>query len=1241
MSSTDEDDNDGDVDEGDGKNSSIDRGETKLWASDSPGQMPIVGTQGHDNDGSGGTGESIHVDKDEDEDSHDDCSASSDMCILEGNKYHKVSRNFRDFVPRGEGESMPAKSATTGKRTIPVVRETKKANSEPGGNQGTSKYKPVVDFYALKNDDSQESGNTIPVSPTPISNAPSQSKGSYLFTNWTTSTQCHDTTSDTKVTMRRGSIDTGGGGRFGGLAVFGKRFSWTSSNDTSTRTQTKQNDERQSSIAGGFVSFWNTNNNCSGDKHEDGNRAYDFSIRRRSSSNERNRRLSNSFQSIFSVDDQNDGPSKQTPINERLSSLSRSFSNLKSNPSAAGCVGRFKPANARDLGDSGFTTMSGPDQMSGARQRSLSFYESEDLWKEFRREMEINRVTNAVGVKTMFAKFVREKLDSRNNDDETTDKTNTNDCNDGNKTVLPCSMRRNSCFGRYITVNPLSDEVNKKSKTPSANASDVTTPSIDASGSALANLLYASLSTRGKQDLNSSSSSLWSDPDLSFTSRVFRDHGQYQNVIRGDARRMSLNGYDDGEDNSKNEDTDETLGNDEKRPHCCDSDDSEERWGKINKNYDENPILDRSDSSTGSKRGLLDLSWRRGGQLKCERRNSVSNLDLSWRRRRVTMNCGGNPSLSRSYSGNSSGNGQQSFLDLSWTRKDAGIGSCGRRNSIGNVISSWSQGAAPKEEENHTSSNSFVMRRMSRESEDKREDDEGNHGNAAATGSFSFAELSLFEKINLNVKMHSGEEKRVQTNEVIPSQYRRPVLVQPKGSSDLTPPTEVENLRNDKQGVQEMGLPCQGNTTHANEDRASHLASLNGSNHEGQGSPDENNEKGSDIVDDDGQHDDLDHFDCNQSDDCEFYDTDEIDQENDAVVEKTRLVPRRSSLKTGSFTSSAQEYVHNDLGDIGDSKIELLQLLLGGSDNGRSKSNRSSSFQTGSSPVTLANQGLDNTASDIASTDSTVRASNIVNRSHTDKAILESIKCRGGVSIGKETREILSKTEDVDQEQGKKFGRVSHDEISSGSSDMPTRGSKKNSACHEHESNNIGSMRRNSGNQTIPRSSSTPSHSGGVMDNSVKLVSSQQISVQTKFNQGDTVSAQSAHSPRTGKRDHVLSSQEPLQRTNSQKLLSILLGKDDDDADSDDERVKALPRPVSMKYKPRRKHQSQRNSIRRSSDSPSTNDETTSHSFSDKNNSSPSEHCPGTVGTASRTSSESTHGSLLVEWGELYDPNED
>mmetsp|Transcript_25341 Transcript_25341/g.53413 ORF Transcript_25341/g.53413 Transcript_25341/m.53413 type:complete len:85 (-) Transcript_25341:27-281(-) len=84
-----------------------------------------------------------------------------------------------------------------------------------------------------------------------------------------------------------------------------------------------------------------------------------------------------------------------------------------------------------------------------------------------------------------------------------------------------------------------------------------------------------------------------------------------------------------------------------------------------------------------------------------------------------------------------------------------------------------------------------------------------------------------------------------------------------------------------------------------------------------------------------------------------------------------------------------------------------------------------------------------------------------------------------------------------------------------------------------------------------------------------------------------------------------------------------------------------------MKYVPKQKQQNGHKSIRRSGGgSIFSNDDISVNSFSDKNYSSAkdstsSEQCPLTAMTSSKSLSESTNGSLLVEWGESYDPYED
>jgi len=358
---------------------------------------------------------------------------------------------------------------------------------------------------------------------------------------------------------------------------------------------------------------------------------------------------------------------------------------------------------------------------------------------------------------------------------------------------------------------------------------------------------------------------------------------------------------------------------------------------------------------------------------------------------------------------------------------------------------------ASNNEENYTRKNSFEMPCKRRESKGGHKDDEEICEDFAVIGLSSFARLSLFKSMNLNWNVNSTEQKRGQESKVTSSRYPRPILVRPIVSSDISPQTEVTYECYGKQEVRCMGLPCQANTKKSNEVEASNLEDIECSNHEGLGLPDENiSEKGSNVVDVEGLFINLNHLESNENDDSEFYDTDEIVQENDIVVETPRIAPRRFSLRTGSFTSSIpNKHVNNDLED---------NDLLGGTDNGRAQHNMSASFQQmGTSPVTLADQGLDEIASD--------------------------------------------------------------DELV---------------ACENKES----------------------SH---------ELISSQQMRSHTKRNGDKNVSVQSSHGPGDEKRDLFLSSQQSLQKSNSQKLMSILLGNDDSDTDTDDstaERVHVLPRPV-------------------------------------------------------------------------------
>mmetsp|Transcript_3489 Transcript_3489/g.8120 ORF Transcript_3489/g.8120 Transcript_3489/m.8120 type:complete len:284 (-) Transcript_3489:185-1036(-) len=279
--------------------------------------------------------------------------------------------------------------------------------------------------------------------PVPSSTRPGQNKGTHLFSNWVASSRSH-VSSDTKATMSNGSSDTCNGSHFRGLAAFGKRFSWNYSSETSKQAHAKKISERQASIAGGCITFWDIVNKSRGGKTDNEVRVDGFSTRRRSSSTERNHHLSNSFPSIFTVKDQNDTPSKQTSINERESSLSRSFPNFKNNPSTASSSSYSTPANVPGLDGNGSNTTSRPDKMSYFQQRSFSFYESEDLWKEFRHELEVNCITNTVGVKAVLAKFVEEKLASKNDGDENIVKMTKDESNDGNALVLPRVTRRNS-----------------------------------------------------------------------------------------------------------------------------------------------------------------------------------------------------------------------------------------------------------------------------------------------------------------------------------------------------------------------------------------------------------------------------------------------------------------------------------------------------------------------------------------------------------------------------------------------------------------------------------------------------------------------------------------------------------------------------------------------------------------------------------------------------------------------------
>jgi len=72
---------------------------------------------------------------------------------------------------------------------------------------------------------------------------------------------------------------------------------------------------------------------------------------------------------------------------------------------------------------------------------------------------------------------------------------------------------------------------------------------------------------------------------------------------------MIVKDYDDHDGgDGKDDGPDKKLLSDDKRPRSCDSDDSEQRWGKINKNYEGVKSLDLSENSSNSTRGLIDLS---------------------------------------------------------------------------------------------------------------------------------------------------------------------------------------------------------------------------------------------------------------------------------------------------------------------------------------------------------------------------------------------------------------------------------------------------------------------------------------------------------------------------------------------------------------------------------------------------------------------------------------------------------